>query len=282
MRVSLLNQIIYRGTESIRQKVKKRIFGEKFRHAISGGAKLPLDVLDFFRALSITIYEGYGLTETCVATHVNRDGAVKRGTVGAPFRGIETKITGDGEVLIRGPNVAIGYFNKPEETQNSWDSEGWFHTGDLGDIDSEGYLTITGRKKELIITSGGKKIATHKVEAMLQSHPLVSHAIIVGEGRPFCGALITLDPQSIEASFKDSPQGALNNLEKSVLIHNEIDKHILSINRELASYEQIKRFALLKEDFSIENGLLTPTLKVRRSTIIERYSIEIAELFKAE
>lgn len=280
-RTSLLAQIAFLGTEPIRRLLKKQVFGEHFRHAISGGAKLPIDVLDFFSGLEMLIYEGYGLTETCVATHVNREGASKRGTVGTSFRAIETRIADDGEILLRGPNIAIGYYQKPTETAEAWDAEGWFHTGDVGQVDDEGYLAITGRKKELLVTAGGKKIATQKVEGLLQTHKLVSHAVLVGEGRPYCAALVTLEPAMIEVYAKRLGKPVPTDPASCDWIDTELNTHLKTINKELASFEQVKKFAIISAEFSVDNGLLTPTLKVRRPLVVARYSEVIDRLFSS-
>lgn len=280
-RPSLLAQIAFLGTEPIRLLLKKQVFGEGFRHAISGGAKLPIDVLDFFTGLEMPIFEGYGLTETCVATHVNREGAFKRGTVGKSFRAIETRIADDGEILVRGPNIAIGYFQKPTETAEAWDAEGWFHTGDVGQVDDEGYLAITGRKKELLVTAGGKKIATQKVEGLLQTHKLISHAVLVGEGRPYCAALVTLEGGMVEVYAKRIGKPLPADPASCDWIQNELNAHLKTVNKELASFEQVKKFAIISPEFSVDNGLLTPTLKVRRPLVVARYSEVIERLFSS-
>jgi len=277
----LLAQIVYSGTEAVRRAIRIQIFGEKFRHAISGGAKLPIGVFDFFASLEIPILEGYGLTETCVATHVNRVGSAKRGTVGPAFRGVETQIADDGEILIKGPNVALGYYQKPDATADAWDGDGWFHTGDLGSIDQDGFLAITGRKKELLVTAGGKKIPTQKIENLLQSHSLVSHAVLVGEGRPFCSALITVDTQMLSLRAKQLKKELPTVPSKCDWLLKELSSHLAVINKELASFEQVKKIAIIEPDFSVDNGLLTPTLKVRRALVVEKFSEQIDSLYES-
>lgn len=278
---SILVQIALFGTDPIRRLLKKQVFGEHFRHAISGGAKLAVDVLDFFTGLEMPIFEGYGLTETCVATHVNREGAIKRGTVGKAFRAIETRIANDGEILVRGPNIAFGYYQKPVETAEAWDAEGWFHTGDVGAVDDEGYLAITGRKKELLVTAGGKKIATQKVEGLLQTHKLISHAVLVGEGRPYCAALVTLEPTMVEVFAKRLAKPVPADPASCEWIYQELTTHLKTINKVLASFEQVKKFAIISPEFSVDNGLLTPTLKVRRPLVVARYEEVIERLFSS-
>ncbi len=280
-RQSLLAQIAFAGTEPIRRLLKKQIFGNNFQHAISGGAKLPVDVFDFFTHLEIPILEGYGLTETCVATHINRVGAIKRGTVGTPFRRLETRIADDGEVLMRGPNVAVGYYHKPAETAESFDAEGWFHSGDLGAVDEEGYLSITGRKKELLVTAGGKKVPTQKIENLLQSHHLISHAVLVGEGKPFCAAVVTIDLGMLSTLAKKRGVSEPADPASCEWVMNDLQSHLAFINKELASFEQVKKVAIVSPEFSVENGLLTPTLKVRRSIVVERHRDTIERLFSS-
>lgn len=256
---SLKTSILYYGTSPIRAKLKRKLFGTRFQHAISGGAKLPVAVNEFFDALGIEIYEGYGLTETVVATNVNRKGKRKIGSVGPCLNGVEVKISEDGEILFRGPNVSPGYFNRPIATQESFGE--WFKTGDIGYLDDEGFLFITDRKKDIIVTAGGKKVAPQELENELKGSPPISQAVIVGEGKPYIVALITVDPLA-EGNINDRVQTIIENLNKS-----------------RASFEQIKAFRIIKEDFSIENGFLTPTMKVKRKLVAEHYKALIDEMY---
>jgi long-chain acyl-CoA synthetase len=278
----LLATIAYKGTDAVRRSLSKKLFGPKFVHAISGGAKLPTDVFEFFAALDIQILEGYGLTETCVATHVNRPGHARSGTVGTAFRGIETKIEADGEICLRGPNVTHGYYKKPEDTAAAWDGDGWFHTGDLGAIDADGYLSITGRKKDLIITAGGKKVAPQKIEGLLQSNPLISHAVLVGEGKPYCAALVSLHGPIVGnlAKAKGASIGMLD--DPPLWLIEEVQSHIDVCNKGLASFERVKKFAILPNEPSIENGLLTPTLKIKRAQVRIVYQDLIESLYSTD
>jgi long-chain acyl-CoA synthetase len=176
----------------VRTKISQAIFGPEFGYHISGGAKLPVLTAWMYHSLGIMVVEGYGLTETCVATHVNRPGKAIIGTVGPPLADdIDVGIAEDGEILMRGPNVTSGYFNRPQATMESWDPEGWFHTGDLGSIGKGGFLTITGRKKELIITTTGKKIPPDRIEELLRTIPGVAHAIACGDGEKHISALLS-------------------------------------------------------------------------------------------
>jgi len=264
--VSPITWFIYHVTDPIRTKLRETIFGTKLKHAISGGAKLSPDVAEFFAALDTIILQGYGLTETCVATNVNRHNDNRIGTVGPVFEGIEIKITPEHEICFRGPNVSSGYWQKPEETKASWDSEGWFHTGDLGSLDEDGYLTITGRKKEVIVSAGGKKIAPQKVEKLLESISGISHAVLFGNDRPYCVALLTLN----------NPDPA--NKDTNAQHHQELWKKIEHINEQLAPFERIRRARIIFEEFTVENGLLGPTHKIKRHEIRERYQDLIWEM----
>jgi long-chain acyl-CoA synthetase len=263
--VSLLNQIVFTATASIRLKIKQQIFGKDFQHGISGGAKLPVDVAEFFWSLEIPIFEGYGLTETCVATNVNRTDRFKIGSVGPAVERVETKIAEDGEILFKGPNITKGYFNRPAATNESWDSEGWFHTGDIGRLDNEGFLFITDRKKDIIVTAGGKKVPPLKVENLLTRSPFIDHAIYIGDGRPFCIALVSLNQSAIATA--PHPENRI--LE---LIQQEV-------NKELATFEEVKKIGVIPDELTVENGMLTPTLKVKRKVIINKYSTLIDSLY---
>ena len=265
--ISPITWFIYHVTESIRSKLREAVFGKNLKHAISGGAKLSPDVAEFFAALDIMILQGYGLTETCVATNVNRPDDNRIGTVGPVFNGIEIKLTPEFEICFRGPNVAKGYWGKPEETQVAWDDEGWFHTGDLGSLDEDGYLTITGRKKEVIVSAGGKKISPQKVEKLLESIPEISHAVLFGNDRPYCVAILTLaNPSTL-------------NQESNAQSHLELWRKIENINEQLAPFERIRRARIVFEEFTVETGMLTPTYKIKRHAIRDRFQDLIWEMY---
>lgn len=173
----------------------------------------------------------------------------------------------------------MGYYQKPEATTEAWDAEGWFHTGDIGALDQDGFLAITGRKKELLVTAGGKKIPTQKIENLLQTHSLISHAVLVGEGRPFCGALVTVDPQMLAVRAKQLNKDLPADPTRCDWLSAELNAHLSVVNKELASFEQVKKIAILPEEFSIDNGLLTPTLKVRRARVVEQFAEQIEALY---
>lgn len=261
-------------TRFLGHMIRKTIFGDSFRYALSGGAKLDPEVNRFFDALGIEVLEGYGLTETCVATNCNKVGRKKIGTVGPVLTNdIEVKIADDGEILFRGPNVTKGYWKRPIATKDSWDSEGWFHTGDLGSIDPDGALRITGRKKELIITANGKKIVPEGIEFQLKASPLISNAMISGDGKPYCVALVTLQVGVVEAHYGKGDT-------ERVAVLETIQKHLDCVNAGLANFEAIKKFKIIEGDFTIENGLLTPTLKLKRNEVVKRFKAELEELYK--
>lgn len=273
-------RVIYFLTGFMRRKIKRLLFGKNFRNAISGGAKISVEVIEFFDSLGIEVLEGYGLTETCVATNVNRYGEKRIGSVGPPLdKDIEVQIAADGEILARGPNVTRGYFNRPSATKQSWDSEGWFHTGDLGAIDKDGYLSVVGRKKELIVTAGGKKISPENVEEKLKTSRYISQAVLVGEGKPYCGALVVINVAEVKSWA--TKQGIT--IEGDVHVHPRtkelIDREVHAINEMLASFESVKRTHILPEECTLENGLLTPTFKVKRKEVMKRYQQQIEELF---
>ncbi|MCB9029984.1 MAG: long-chain fatty acid--CoA ligase [Deltaproteobacteria bacterium] len=274
------DKLVYKLTAGLRKKVKEKLFGPRHVFCISGGAKLPTNVGYFFDALGINILEGYGLTETCVATNMNRLQKNKIGTVGPVLtEDIELQIAEDGEILFRGPNVALGYHNRVEATRKQWDSKGWFHTGDLGSLDDDGYLTITGRKKEIIVTSNGKNIAPHDIEDAIKASPYVSQVVMIGDGRSYCTALITLEMEQVEIWARANshtlakPYSANSSLQS--LISKEVDK----VNEDLARHEQIKKFTILDEDFTIDNGLLTPTFKVKKGLVEKQYQQQIEDMY---
>ncbi|RIL10440.1 MAG: hypothetical protein DCC75_04350 [Proteobacteria bacterium] len=278
---NLIASLVYLLTPSIRAKVKARLFGKRFRYAVSGGAKLQPAVHRFFEAMRIEVLEGYGLTETCVATNVNRIGRKKIGTVGPVLApDIEMRLADDGEILFRGPNIALGYYNRRAATDAAWDKENWFHTGDLGSIDQDGYLSIVGRKKELIVTSGGKKITPETIENQIKHSPYISQAVLYGDDKPYCVALLTLDIHAVAVWAKQCTIDLRGLPGTEPKVRELIQNHLDEINSHLASYETVKTFAIIEEEFSQDNGLLTPTLKVRRKEVYKRYREVIERLYQ--
>jgi long-chain acyl-CoA synthetase len=277
-KVPFQSQILYSALQPVRHSLKRALFGNRFKHAICGGAKLPLEVNIFFEKLGITVFEGYGLTETCVATHCNVSSARKLGTVGRPFIDIETRIGENDEIQIRGPNVTRGYLNRPESTASVFLPDGWFCTGDQGSIDDEGFLTITGRLKDLIITAGGKKIAAQSLEDHFKRHPLISQFVPFGEGKPYLSAVITVNLSLLPSELIERSNKGEIYVTSGSLFQYVVDE-LKSLNQELASFEQIKRWLLVTEEFTVENELLTPTQKVKRALVYKRFQNEIDKLY---
>jgi long-chain acyl-CoA synthetase len=272
LQAALADRLVF---SKIRQGV-----GGRLRIVVSGSAPLPAGVLEFFTAIGLPIIEGYGLTETSPILTVNPPTALRVGTVGKPVRDVEIRIAPDGEILARGANVMAGYYNKPDATAEVL-REGWFHTGDVGVIDENGYLAITDRKKDLLVTSGGKKIAPQPIENTLKRSPLVSEAVLLGDRERYIAALIVPDFAALEKRLKElgRPVGPREELVKRDDVIGLYDEILDGLNRELAQYERIKRFSLLPKEFSIESGELTPTLKVKRKVVEEKYRDVIALLY---
>ena len=255
--------------------------GGRVRYLISGSAPLPGSLAEFFQGVGLPIVEGYGLTETAPVLTVNPPDAPRIGTVGKALPGVELRIADDGEILARGPNIMSGYYNKPAATADVL-REGWFHTGDVGALDNDGYLSITDRKKDLLVTSGGKKIAPQPIESTLRASPLVAEVVLLGDRRKYAAALIVPDFAALERRLKDLGRPAAGRAElltrPDVLgLYQEI---IDGLNRELSQFERVKKIALLPREFSIESGELTPTLKVKRKVVEERFSDVIEGLYR--
>ncbi|NTW53395.1 MAG: AMP-binding protein, partial [Chlorobaculum sp.] len=262
-------------------KIRKK-FGGRLRYFVSGGAALPQKTGEFFQSIGITIMEGFGLTETSPVTHVNRPEKVKFGTVGPPVKNVEVKIAPDGEIMLKGPNIMKGYW-KDEEATAEVLKDGWFYTGDIGVIDADGYLKITDRKKHIIVTSGGKNIAPLPIENLILDSPYVDQVMIVGEKRPFLIALIVPDFLKLKDFAAEHQIKTANT--KELIATKEVmqiyDKLLKSISRQLATHEKVRKFLLVDEPFSIENGMMTPTLKLKRKEIISKYNTEIDNLYNA-
>ena len=246
-------------------KVKER-FGGRLRLGISGGAPLAKEIAEFFHALDLLILEGWGLTECTTAATVNRPNRYRFGTIGPPMPGQEVTVADDGELLIRGETVFAGYLKDDPATREVLGDDGWLRSGDLGEIDDDGFVRITGRKKDLLVTAGGKNVAPQNLENALKQSRYVSQAVIVGDRRPYVAALVTLDPEST-AGMDD---GAAR---------DRVQEAVDEVNRDLSRFEQIKRFAILPRDFSAEEGEVTPTLKLKRRVIEQHFADEIERLY---
>ena len=253
--------------------------GGKVAYAVSGGAPLGERLGHFFRGAGITILEGYGLTETSAAATVNRPSRNKIGTVGPPLPGVAIKIADDGEILLRGPNVFPGYWHNDAATAEVLDAEGWFGTGDVGGLDEEGFLQVTGRKKELIVTAGGKNVAPAVLEDRLRASPLISQCVVVGDGRPYIACLITLDEEGLEFWRKQHGLAADADVTDNPELTADIQAAVDEANKAVSRAESIRRFRVLPSDFTEENGYLTPSLKVRRNLVIKDFAADIETLY---
>jgi long-chain acyl-CoA synthetase len=255
------------------------LFGGRLELAVTGAAPINPEILRFFDAAGVLVLEGWGMTETSTAATIATPDDFKFGTVGKPFPGCEVKIAEDGEVLARGPNIFQGYYKNPEATQETL-VDGWLHTGDIGELDPDGFLKITGRKKDIIITAGGKNITPANLEAEFKQHPLVSQCVVIGDRRPYLVALITLDPEEAakyasEHGLPDDPKA----LGRNEGLRAELQAHLDKMNERFARVEQVKKFEILPRDLSQEGGELTPTLKVKRNVVAEKYEPQIEGLY---
>ncbi len=264
-------------------KIKARM-GGKIRFFVSGSAALNREVQEWFHAADLLILEGYGLTETSAATCVNNPRATRFGTVGPPVPGSQVKIADDGEILIKGPGVMRGYHNLPEATAETM-KDGWLATGDIGELDEQGYLRITDRKKDLIKTSGGKYVAPQKVEGVLKvASPHISQVVVHGDGRKYATALITLDPEAIEGWAKEQglSYSSFEELVGSREVHDLIESQVEAANQSLERWETIKRFEILPSELSVEEGEVTPSLKVRRRAVEKKYADVLNSMYESD
>jgi len=264
-------------------KIRERL-GGRLRFFVSGGAPLAREIAEFFHAMGILILEGYGLTETPSVTSVNRVDDFKFGTIGKPLPGVEVKIASDGEILIRGPHVFKEYFRDPAGTREAIDPEGWFHSGDIGTMDAEGFLRITDRKKDIIVTSGGKNVAPQNIENLLKTDKMVSQAFVYGDRKKYLTALMTLSADEI---VKWAAENGVDGKDPAALAKDPRTEAMMrarveELNRSLAPFEQIKKFVLLGTDFSQETGELTPTLKVKRKVVIQKYGLLLDALYEKD
>jgi long-chain acyl-CoA synthetase len=290
------SESLERGTVPLRLKVQHAVFdrlvysklraalGGNCVAAVSGGAPLGARLGHFFHGVGITVYEGYGLTETTAGICVNRPGALRIGTVGQPVGGVSARIAEDGELLVRSPLVFAGYWANETATHQAIDEDGWFHTGDLGDIDADGFVRITGRKKELIVTAAGKNVAPAVLEDRIRAHWLISQCLVVGDQRPFIAALITIDQESWPVWLKQHGHDAdteLADLVDDPELNADVQEAVDDANKAVSKAESIRKFAILPEDWTEQGGQLTPSLKLKRAVVHKEASAEIAALYGA-
>jgi len=255
------------------------LFGGNLRLAVSGAAPINPDILRFFDAAGVLVLEGWGMTETSTAATISKPDDFKIGTIGKPFPGCEVKIAEDGEILVKGPNVFQGYYKNEEATRETI-VDGWLHTGDIGEVDEDGFIKITGRKKDIIITAGGKNITPANLENEIKQHPLVSQCVVVGDRKPYLVALVTLDPEDAAAYAKEHglPEDPAQ-LATDPQVRQTIEDHVTKINEKFARVEQVKKIAILPHDLSQESGELTPTMKVKRAVVAQKHEHEIEALY---
>jgi long-chain acyl-CoA synthetase len=282
------------GGPGLGLKIKHALFNKlvygKIRHAmggqvkwaVSGGAPLGARLGHFFRGIDVTILEGYGLTETSAATTVNRPGAIRIGSVGQPLPGAKVKVAPDGELLLGGDQIFIGYWNNPTATAEAIEPDGWFHSGDIGEIDDQGFVKITGRKKELIVTAGGKNVAPAVLEDRLRANWLVSQCMVVGDNQPYIAALVTIDPEAFPAWVKQKgkPEGTtVADMTEDPDLIADIQAAVNEANKAVSHAEAIKRFRILGVDWTEEGGQMTPSLKLKRSVIMKEFEADVNALY---
>jgi long-subunit acyl-CoA synthetase (AMP-forming) len=270
-----------KADELVLSKIRAQLGLDQLEAVYVGAAPTPLTVLEFFHAIGVPVAELWGLSESTGSGSVNLPSAIKIGTVGQVTPGMELKLADDGEVLIRGPQIMKGYRNQPEKTAETIDSDGWLHTGDIGELDSDGYLKIVDRKKELIITAGGKNISPANLEAKLKAHPLIGTACVIGDQRPYLTALIVLDPDVAPAwaageGIEDSSLEALAGNER---LRHEIQGAVDDLNSQVSNVEGVKKFTVLGEDWLPGAEELTPTMKLKRKPIAEKYAAQIEAMY---
>ncbi|MGY4099505.1 AMP-dependent synthetase/ligase [Nocardia sp. R16R-3T] len=287
------SQALDSGRLGLMLKVKHTVFdklvysklrvalGGQCEAAVSGGGPLGARLGHFFRGVGVTVYEGYGLTETAAAITVNTPGNIRIGTVGKPIEGHAAKIAEDGELLVRGSVVFNGYWGNAEATEDAF-TDGWFKTGDLGAIDGDGYVTITGRKKEIIVTAGGKNVSPGLMEDSLRAHPLISQVMVVGDGQPFIGALITLDPEALPGWKERNNLRADTPIEQVIenpALVAEINAAVADTNKKVSHAEAIKKIRILPVDWTQETGELTPKMSLKRAVVMKQYASEVEKIY---
>jgi len=263
-------------------KVKERL-GGRLRMAISGGAPLSAEIAEFFHSIDILLIEGYGLTECTTAASTNTQDDYRFGTVGRALPGTELKLAEDGELLIRSETVFQGYYKDPEATAEVLGSDGWLRSGDIAEIDADGFVTITDRKKDIIVTAGGKNVAPQNLENDLKASKFISQAMVVGDRQPYIAALITLDPEALPAWAEERGLPTdMETLAGSDEVRALVQAIVDGVNAERSRYEQVKRFTILPRDFTMDDDELTPTLKLKRRVVAQHFGAELVELYEGE
>ena len=278
--VPLKVKVLHKVFDKLVYSTLREKMGNRVEYAVSGGAALGTRLGHFFRGIGVTVLEGYGLTETTAPATVNIPEKVKIGTVGPPLPGVSVRIADDGEILIKGLNILRGYHDNEEATRESL-QDGWFGTGDLGELDEDGYLRITGRKKEILVTAGGKNVSPGVLEDRLRAHPLISQCLVVGDGKPFIGALVTLDEEMLPGWAENQGLGSLT-LEQArtnETVLAEIQSAVDEANKAVSKAESIRKFSVLGEDFTEDNGTLTPSMKLKRNVIMRDFEDEVESLY---
>jgi long-chain acyl-CoA synthetase len=257
----------------------RNLFGSRIVEAVSGAAPINPDILRFFDAAGVLVLEGWGMTETSTAATIARPDDFRFGTIGKPFAGCEITIADDGEILVRGPNIFQGYYKNEEATRETL-VDGWLHTGDVGEIDADGYIKITGRKKDIIITAGGKNITPANLENEIKQSQWVSQCVVIGDRRPYLTALVTLDAEEVQKlAAEDGVAEDAAAWPEDARLRELIQEHIDNVNEKFARVEQVKKFKILPQDFAQETGELTPTMKVKRAVVADKYESAIEELY---
>jgi long-chain acyl-CoA synthetase len=279
--LSAIEAVQYRLADRLVLTKVRSIFGHQLHVAMVGAASVAPELLEFFDACGVLVLEGYGLSESCSVATLNTPRAMRFGTVGRPLPGTEVSIAGDGEILIRGPQVFQGYYHDPEATQQALTADGWLRTGDLGAIDDDGFVAITGRKKDIIITSNGKNITPVNIESQLRETRYITEAVVFGDNRPYLVAVLTLDRDetaklAARLGIADDPKTVANDPS----VREEVQREVDAVNAKLARIEQIKRFAILDHDLSQAGGELTPTMKVKRAVVYELHATVFAGLYE--
>jgi long-chain acyl-CoA synthetase len=280
-KLSVLEELQYRLADRLVLSNVRRVFGARLQAGLVGAAPVAHELLEFFDACGVPVLEGYGLSETCAAATLNTPASTRFGTVGRPLPGTEVSVDTDGEILIRGPHLFKGYYNNPGATAEAVTPDGWLRTGDLGRIDEAGFLAITGRKKDLIITSSGKNITPVNIESELRETRYITEAVVFGDNRPYLVAMLTLDRDetnklAARLGIPNDPMTIAQDPDAIAEIQTEVD----AVNQKLARIEQVKRFAILDHDLSQSGGELTPTLKVKRALVYEKYADVFAGLYE--